>query len=148
MDGSAPHPSAEAAVRALLDRWRKAVIAKDLEAILSCYTPDVLAFDAIMELRFQGREAYGEHWKTCFDMMPGTMVFELRDIGIEAGADTAFGHYLCRCGFETPDGGGDAGTIRVTFGCRKVEGRWLVAHEHFSVPFDCESGKALTHLEP
>jgi ketosteroid isomerase-like protein len=38
--------------------------------------------------------------------------------------------------------------MRVTVCCRNTSGRWLIAHEHFSVPFDMESGKALLSLEP
>ena len=38
--------------------------------------------------------------------------------------------------------------MRVTVCFRRTGGRWLIAHEHFSVPFDMESGKALMNLEP
>jgi ketosteroid isomerase-like protein len=37
--------------------------------------------------------------------------------------------------------------MRVTFCCRKAAGRWKIAHEHFSAPFDPESGKVLD-LQP
>ncbi len=30
----------------------------------------------------------------------------------------------------------------------KIEGRWLITHEHSSVPFDVGSGKALLDLQP
>jgi ketosteroid isomerase-like protein len=36
----------------------------------------------------------------------------------------------------------------VTMGLRRVDGRWLIAHEHMSDPFDPDSGMALTHLTP
>jgi ketosteroid isomerase-like protein len=53
-----------------------------------------------------------------------------------------------RCGAVGEDGKEDAGYMRVTFCCRKTSGKWLIAHEHFSAPFDPESGKALLRLEP
>jgi PhnB protein len=31
---------------------------------------------------------------------------------------------------------------------RKTNGTWMIVHEHFSAPFDPESGKALFDLEP
>jgi len=31
---------------------------------------------------------------------------------------------------------------------RKVEGEWLITHQHSSVPFDVESGKASLDLKP
>jgi hypothetical protein len=30
----------------------------------------------------------------------------------------------------------------------KIDGKWMVTHEHQSVPFDAESGKALLDLKP
>jgi ketosteroid isomerase-like protein len=38
--------------------------------------------------------------------------------------------------------------MRVTVCLRKSGGRWAVAHEHFSAPFDPESGMALLDLAP
>jgi ketosteroid isomerase-like protein len=38
--------------------------------------------------------------------------------------------------------------LRATVGYRKTDGRWLVVHEHVSVPIDMESGKALFDLKP
>lgn len=31
---------------------------------------------------------------------------------------------------------------------RKIDGDWKVVHEHFSTPFDTQSGKALFELQP
>jgi ketosteroid isomerase-like protein len=38
--------------------------------------------------------------------------------------------------------------MRGTIGYRKTDGTWLVVHEHWSAPFDIESGKALFDLQP
>jgi ketosteroid isomerase-like protein len=38
--------------------------------------------------------------------------------------------------------------VRSTVYFRKDEGAWAVAHEHTSVPFDAESGKASVGLKP
>jgi ketosteroid isomerase-like protein len=81
-------------------------------------------------------------------MCPGPMIFEVHDLAIEAGDNIAFGHYLVRCGTVAEDGKEDAGYMRVTFCCRRTSGKWKIAHEHFSAPFDPESGKALLRLEP
>ena len=64
------------------------------------------------------------------------------------GSDIAFGHYLVRCGAVRDDGTEETGYMRGTFCCRRTNGRWKIAHEHFSAPFDPESGKALLKLEP
>jgi ketosteroid isomerase-like protein len=37
---------------------------------------------------------------------------------------------------------------RSTAGFRKIDGRWRITHEHNSVPFDPQTGKASLDLEP
>ncbi len=140
--------TAEAEVRRLIEDWAEAAGTFDIDRIMAAYTPDILAYDAIAKLRFEGAQAYREHWQACAAMCPGPMVFEVHDLAIEAGEAIAFGHYLVRCGFVGEDGKEDTGFMRATFCCRKTSGRWLIAHEHFSAPFDPESGKALCRLEP
>lgn len=140
--------TAEAEIGKLIEGWAKAAGTFDIDRIMAAYAPDILAFDAIGKLQFKGAQAYREHWQACAEMCPGQMVFEIHDLAIEAGDDIAFGHYLVRCGAVGDDGKEDTGFVRVTFCCRKRSGRWLIAHEHFSVPFDPESGKPLLRLEP
>jgi hypothetical protein len=38
--------------------------------------------------------------------------------------------------------------LRATSGIRKMNGKWLIVHDHISVPTDFESGKALLDLKP
>jgi ketosteroid isomerase-like protein len=38
--------------------------------------------------------------------------------------------------------------VRATTCYRKIDGKWMITHEHQSVPFDTESGKASLDLEP
>jgi ketosteroid isomerase-like protein len=38
--------------------------------------------------------------------------------------------------------------VRAALCCRRVDGRWLITHDHESVPFDAETGQALTSLRP
>jgi uncharacterized protein (TIGR02246 family) len=135
-------------IRSLLDDWAKAARAGDLEGVMAAYAPDVLAFDAIAQLQFKDAEAYRKHWQMCVEMCSGPTTFEIHDLGIETGDGIAFAHYLLHCGGTGPDGKEQTGWMRVTACCRRTNGRWRIAHEHFSVPFDMESRKALLDLEP
>ena len=137
-----------AKIRGLLDDWAKAARASDIDGIMAAYAPDIRAFDAIAQLQFKGAPAYRKHWEACIAMCPGPMIFEIHDLGIAAGDDVAFGHYLLRCGATGEDGGEKSGWMRVTVCLLKRSGRWTVVHEHFSAPFDIESGKALLGLKP
>ena len=38
--------------------------------------------------------------------------------------------------------------VRVTYGMRKIDGTWLIAHDQVSVPFDIASGTGVVDLEP
>lgn len=137
----------ESEVRALLDSYCDAVRASDLDGIVGHYAPDVIAYDAAWQLEFRGSTAYRAHWKTCLDMCRHTR-FELSAPVIAASGDLAFAHCLLHCGAVDPDGQEQAGWVRVTWALRKRNGSWLISHEHYSVPFDPESGKALFALQP
>jgi uncharacterized protein (TIGR02246 family) len=145
---TAAHNTAHAAVGKLIADWAAAARAFDIERIMASYAPDIVAFDAIAKLRFEGAQAYREHWLACAEMCPGPMVFEIHDLAIQAGDAIAFAHYLIRCGVIGEDGKENAGYMRATVCCRNTNGRWLIAHEHYSVPFDPANSQALLGLEP
>jgi uncharacterized protein (TIGR02246 family) len=135
-------------IRALIDDWARAARANDIDGVMSHYAPDVVAFDAIAALQFKGAEAYGRHWEACFETCSGPTTFEIHDLNITAQNDVAFSHYLLRCGGTGPDGQQHVGWMRVTVCFRRKNGQWKIAHEHFSAPFEPQSGKALLDLEP
>jgi uncharacterized protein (TIGR02246 family) len=137
----------EAQIRALIDDWLNAARANDIDGVMEAYAPDIRSFDAIAQLQFKGVDAYRKHWEACMAMCPSP-IFEIHDLEIETGDGVAFGHYLLRCGATADDGKEQTGWMRVTVCLRKTSGRWAVAHEHFSAPFDPESGKALLDLAP
>lgn len=135
-------------IRAAIDDWVEAVRARDVGRITAHYAADVVAFDAILALRFVGRDAYRRHWEACLGMCVGEMAFEVHDLAVTAGRDVAFCHYLLNCGGTDDKGETQAGWMRATVCWRRIGGRWRIVHEHFSAPFDVESGKALLDLNP
>ena len=38
--------------------------------------------------------------------------------------------------------------IRATSGLRKIKGKWLIVHDHVSVPADMATGKSAMDLKP
>lgn len=140
--------SAEAAVLDCLESWAAAVRAKDLEAITAHYVPEIVAFDAIAQLQFKGRDAYRRHWEACLGFCQGPMDFQLHEIAIHAEEHIAFCHALIQCGGANEQGEIESGWMRMTAGLRCVEGDWKLVHEHHSAPFDMESGKAMLDLAP
>jgi len=38
--------------------------------------------------------------------------------------------------------------VRATLCCRRIDGTWLIVHDHESVPFDAATGQAVMSPEP
>lgn len=140
----------EMAIRGLIDQYVQFTREGKLAEIMALYTPDVVAFDAIAALQFKGTEAYREHWEMCLKFVPpgGEMVLEVHELAVTVGGDIAFAHYLSRCGCIDADGNKQVGWMRATVCCRRTADGWRIAHEHYSSPFDPQSMKMLTDLEP
>ncbi|WP_160288122.1 YybH family protein [Pseudomonas knackmussii] len=139
--------SIDPAIQRLLDGWLEAVKAADLERIVSHYSSDVLAFDAVAKLQFVGIEAYAEQWRLSLNACQQG-VFERHQLAVEQGGDIAFGHYLAYCGGKDEQGVEKASWVRVSFGLRRTAGEWRIVHEHFSIPFDMQSGQPLFDAKP
>lgn len=148
MSTQGANAAAQAEVKARAQSWAKAVVTGDVNTIMTYYAPDVLSFDAIQQLQFKGAEAYRKHWEACMAMCPGPMVFEFKDLAVEAEGNVAFAHALLRCGANDESGKEKTSWMRMTSCLRKTDGKWMIAHEHFSAPFDMMTGKALFGLEP
>ncbi len=147
MDGTTATAGPEPEVRSMLASWAAAVSAGNLDAIMSHYVPDVVSYDAIFKLQFRGTDIYRAHWQECLSSC-SSMRFEIHDPQVAASGDVAFVHYLAFCGGTGLDGVEHSGWLRATVGCRKIDGRWMVVHEHYSAPFDPIGGKALFDLQP
>lgn len=70
------------------------------------------------------------------------------DRKIVVGDGVAFSYNLDRVSGTLKDGGESDMWVRVTDCYRKINGKWLIAREHVSVPVDLESGEAALDLKP
>ncbi len=132
----------------LVHRWAEGARAGDLDKIMSCYAPDVVAFDAVTALQFKGREAYRDHWEYCMGFAEGDMIMEVHELTIAFSGDVAFAHFINRCGCVGADGKEQVGWMRATMCFRRTEEAWRIVHEHHSMPFDPQTGKMLGDLQP
>lgn len=140
--------TAEEEIRAVLDNWLDAVRAGDVDRICTHYAEDLRAFDAVSRLQFAGRESYREHWGACLAAAPGPTVFELHDVHIEVDGGLAFSHFLSRCGVIEKDQSEKTSWFRGTQCYRRTADGWQIVHEHFSLPFDMETGAMLFDATP
>jgi ketosteroid isomerase-like protein len=69
-------------------------------------------------------------------------------LGPIALGDLAFVHSLNRVTVTLANGRTTDMWVRWTACFRRIDGAWLIVHDHVSVPADLEHGKALTTLAP
>jgi uncharacterized protein (TIGR02246 family) len=139
----------EAQIRQLVDQWTKALQAKDIDGLMANYAPDVLLFDLAPPLQYKGADACRKIWQEWLPTFQGPVGFDMRDLSITTGDDVAFCHCLNRITGKRTDGTDTDVWVRATVCYRKINSKWMVAHEHVSVPFYMDgSYRAAVDLRP
>jgi len=140
--------TSEAEIRQALDNWAKAFRAHDINGVMSMYAPDVVAYDFVTPLQYVGRDAYRKDYEEFLALFDGPIEVEFRDMKVFAGADIGYVHMLEHMRGTTKGGQKIDFWGRCTSAFRKINGKWLDAHDHCSVPADFDTGKALLDLKP
>jgi ketosteroid isomerase-like protein len=135
-------------LRKLIDDRLKALHDKDINALLSNHAPDILSFDVINPLQYVGADTVRERAEKWFSSFQSSIGYEIRDLSITIGETVAFCHYLYHVSGTLIDGGNVEMWVRATVCFSKIDNKWVIMHEHQSVPFDSETGKALLNLKP
>jgi ketosteroid isomerase-like protein len=143
------HAVDEAEIRQQIDKLVGAIRAMDLEGLQPIYAPDIVTFDVQAPLQRVGAEAKRGNWVEAFAAFQRPLGYEIRDLTITSGGDVAFAHGFARLSGTLKNGNRGGGFwVRFTACFRRTEGKWLIAHDHASVPLYVESGRALLNLEP
>ncbi|HEY7596272.1 MAG TPA: SgcJ/EcaC family oxidoreductase [Actinophytocola sp.] len=137
----------ETALRALIDTLVEAVRAKDLDRVARIFAPDIVSYDIEPPMRHLGAAAKAGNWARVFGTYQ-ELDYEVRDLALTVSGDVAFVHSLNRLSGTLTGGHRTATWVRWTGCFRRIDGTWLIAHDHVSVPLDLPSGKALLDLEP
>lgn len=136
------------AIKALLDRRGEAAWAKDIDQLMSVFSPDVVYFDIVPPLRYSGADALRERFTDWFGRWQGPIGQELRDVEVLASGDVAAAHMLVRASGTLLDGPEVDYWVRVTDICRRTDDGWRITHEHVSLPADLATRTVLTNLLP
>ncbi len=137
-----------AQIRSLIERRIRGIHDKDVATVTSDQAPNIVLFDAIPPLQSIGLDAERERTREWFSSYEGRIGYDVHDLDITAGDDVAFCHYLYRVSGTMKNGQQVDMWVRATLCLRKLDGAWKVTHEHNSVPFDGQSGKAALDLKP
>lgn len=124
----------EAAIRALVDNWAKAVRSKNLKEILANHSPDMLMFDVPPPLQSKGIEEYKKSWDIFFSWSDDPVIFDFTEMCITAGNEVAFVTALMRCAGTETNRERIELAFRLTIGLRKFGDQWMIVHEHHSIP--------------
>lgn len=131
-------------IKTLEERFRIAFRAKDVNAIMQLCVPDdsLHIFDLQPPREVKGRAAYRKDWEDAFNSVSGPIEVENSDMDVTSGGDIAYVHYINHVVVTMKDGKKANFTVRVTDCLKKINGVWLIAHSHVSVPVDTRTGEA------
>ncbi|UOF02538.1 YybH family protein [Bdellovibrio reynosensis] len=140
--------SAEAEVRALMDQWADGIRSRDIEKILSCYAPDVVAFDLMPPMKIEGAQEYRKNWEMFEQYTQGAVQYEFVYQKTFVSEDLAIFFAVTHMNFADDKGQTMNVFARYTAGLKKQNGKWMIIHENNSVPVDMETDKAMFDLNP
>ena len=124
----------ESAIRELITSWAAAVRAKDLQGILAHHADDFLMFDVPPPFESRGIKDYQKTWDLFYSAQPEPVAFDIQRLDIVVGSDVAFAVALMQCAEINKNGQRIPLDFRLTVGLRKINGQWIIMHEHHSIP--------------
>ena len=133
----------------LLEEYKTAVLAKDVEAFLALYDDDVHVFDLWGAWSLRGIAAWrGMAVEWFASVGDDRVIVESHQAGSTCLGDLAIGHAFLTYTAVSADGT-ELRSLdnRITAALRKVKGVWKIFHEHTSVPIDHASTKAILRRE-
>lgn len=139
---------ADAQIRQRVDEWAKAFNAKDVERIMSFYLPSIVSFDVGPPLRYAGADNKRRAWQAVFAEYAGAISYEVSELSVTSAGDLGFVHSLNHVRGTLASGHTSDIWLRWTACFRRVDGAWLIVHDHVSVPADLAHGRAVLDLEP
>ena len=139
----------ESRIRQIVEQKAAAMGTQDAAGMVAHYDPEVVQFSLAPPLRQASAEARSaESTQKWLDGLQGKVSLEVRDLDITVGGDVAFCHSLNRM---VSEGGPQDFSLwfRSTLGLRRIDGDWVITHEHQSTPFYMDgSFRAALDLTP
>jgi uncharacterized protein (TIGR02246 family) len=130
-------------VESLLDAYRDAVDAKDVDAFVAIFADDVLVFDMWGTWSHDGIDAWREMAEGWFGSLGDERVrVDFDDVQTTVGEDVAvLSAFVTFAGLSADGEELRSMNNRLTWGLRTVDGTWKVVHEHTSAPVEMATGK-------
>ncbi|HZZ94908.1 MAG TPA: SgcJ/EcaC family oxidoreductase [Usitatibacter sp.] len=128
-------------VARVLERYKQAVLDKDLEAFISMYDPKVRVFDAWGHWACEGLDGWRRMVRAWFDSLGDeriTVASEGVQVAVDGDLATLHGAIIYTA---IASNGAKLRSMRnrLTWVLRRGDGMWKLVHEHTSVPLDFET---------
>jgi ketosteroid isomerase-like protein len=127
--------SDDSELTALLDSRVDACQTKDIDRLMSLYSSDIVYYDVVLPLQFVGSDDVRRNFLRWFDEYDGPIDLETHELNVARSGDVAF-VYMLHLDNGTRKSGAPQGAVwlRSTVCCRRSRGKWLITHEHISLP--------------
>lgn len=142
-------------VAAQRNAWREMFERQDVDGMMSFYVPQIYTYDLMaapepdgLKHAFDGEAIWRQNWVTFFEMFQDDLRVTIEDLTVYQSGDIATVRGLTRLEGTMVSGQYVDMWTRETNVMRRVDGKWLIVHDHVSVPMDFATGKALTDLKP
>jgi len=131
-------------IRAAQESIARGAETRNLDLIMSNYlrSDKLFVFDVYPPTAYLGWDAFRKDWSDFLDGLKGPITYKMVDMDVDTDGRMGYVHVI-----EHIAGTNEAGkpveiNMRVTELYRKIDGKWLIEHEHASVPVDIKTGKA------
>jgi uncharacterized protein (TIGR02246 family) len=141
-------PTAVQELHGLIDERVAAVAARDGARLMARQHTNVLAFNVLPPLKLTGNAAVEEQMQAWFGAYRDGPRYRVHDLHIDAERDLGYCAFIYHVSGTLADGNDVSMAVRATLVCKRIDGNWLIVHDHESVPFDPETGMALIDLQP
>lgn len=137
-------PGTAAEIRALLDERARAVAEKDVATLAARFGNDLDSFGVTPPQREQGLEGLVEGTRAWLDSYSSPIDYEVHDLQVTSDGGLAVAAFVYRVTGTLRTGTEVDMWVRATDVLRRGDGgRWVVVHQHESVPWDPETGQGL-----
>lgn len=125
-------------IRSAVEGFRQAVLGKDMNGIARYYwnSPELVVFDVITPLSYVGWDSFRKDWEGFFVDFKTISLYDWSDVNVEASGDLGYLRAFIHMKGELNNGEQLEMRVRDTAIFRRIDGRWVVIHDHGSVPFD------------
>lgn len=129
-----PADDVEGRIRNLEDEMTRALGERDVDRLAACVSPDVEMFGPEGPLAASGVAEYRKIQESWLATVAGPVRRDVTGLRLHVGDHVAFGHAVNRVRAALADGGEVDVRLRTTTGYGLVGNRWLVTHQHVSLP--------------